>query len=225
MLARAELILSFVADLVPIGLLDRYQVAGVIARWWGDTQYDLRSLAAGGFGTVLDGWVTTIIATGDLDHRLAKALVPDHLDAITEARAKVAEIDATIKAATAAAAGDEEGEADSEPEFTADELKTVKKALTAAKKKLKALELAFATTLQAAREQLSPTQEQDEVLTIMRADVTDLLSSYVTAHRQQVIAALEKWWDKYAVTLRDIESDRDAASAKLKGFLQELGYE
>ena len=30
---------------------------------------------------------------------------------------------------------------------------------------------------------------------------------------------------KYAVTAKEIEAERDAAAAKLKGFLVELGYE
>ena len=51
------------------------------------------------------------------------------------------------------------------------------------------------------------------------------LDAYVTAHRQQIIAALENWWDKYAVPLHQIEAERDAATTKLAGFLKDLGYE
>ena len=47
---------------------------------------------------------------------------------------------------------------------------------------------------------------------------------YVADHRQQVVAAFESWWDKYRVTLTSIEQERDAAAAKLRGFLVELGY-
>ena len=61
---------SFVSALTPVGLLDRFQVAGVIASWWGDIQFDLRALAAGGFSAVVDGWVTTI--TTALDDKTAQ---------------------------------------------------------------------------------------------------------------------------------------------------------
>ncbi len=37
-------------------------------------------------------------------------------------------------------------------------------------------------------------------------------------------SAFENWWDKYRVTLRDIEEERDAAKGRLDGFLEELGY-
>lgn len=50
------------------------------------------------------------------------------------------------------------------------------------------------------------------------------LERYVTAHRQQVIAALENWWDKYRVTLQDIEVERDAAVRRLSDFMKGLGY-
>jgi type I restriction enzyme M protein len=40
-----------------------------------------------------------------------------------------------------------------------------------------------------------------------------------------VLEALENWWDKYAVTLNELESERSAHSAKLDGFLRMLGYE
>ncbi len=47
---------------------------------------------------------------------------------------------------------------------------------------------------------------------------------YVTAHRQQIITALENWSEKYAVPLHQIEAERDAAATKLADFLKELGY-
>ena len=58
----------------------------------------------------------------------------------------------------------------------------------------------------------------------MKADVEKELDRYVAAHKQQVIAAVENVWDKYRVTLRNIESDRGGAKARLDGLLKELGY-
>jgi type I restriction enzyme M protein len=39
-----------------------------------------------------------------------------------------------------------------------------------------------------------------------------------------VIAAFETWWDKYRVTLADIEAERDAAARELQQYLEGLGY-
>ncbi|MGA2830498.1 MAG: class I SAM-dependent DNA methyltransferase [Streptosporangiaceae bacterium] len=59
---RADLLDSFVATLEPLGVLDRFQLSGVIASWWGGVQYDVRALAAHGFSGVIQGWLTTIEA-------------------------------------------------------------------------------------------------------------------------------------------------------------------
>lgn len=50
------------------------------------------------------------------------------------------------------------------------------------------------------------------------------LASQNTAHRREVVAAVEAWWDKYHVTLRDIECERNAATERLDGFMKALMY-
>ena len=52
----------------------------------------------------------------------------------------------------------------------------------------------------------------------------DLAAQLSTDHRD-VIARFEQWWDKYRVTLKDIEREYAQADAEMKGFLEELGYE
>jgi type I restriction enzyme M protein len=39
---RAEFLDSFVAALLPLGVLDRFKLAGVIATWWTDTLPDFK---------------------------------------------------------------------------------------------------------------------------------------------------------------------------------------
>ena len=63
------------------------------------------------------------------------------------------------------------------------------------------------------------------VLTILRDKLEAELTRPITTERQQLIAAIEGWWDKYRVTLRDLESERDAAKERLESFLVEVGYE
>jgi type I restriction enzyme M protein len=46
----------------------------------------------------------------------------------------------------------------------------------------------------------------------------------IAAQRKAVVAAFETWWDKYRVTLTEIEGKRDAAAQTLQGFLRGLGY-
>ena len=46
----------------------------------------------------------------------------------------------------------------------------------------------------------------------------------MTEHRQAVIAAVERWWDKYKVSLAEIEARRASADQRVRGHLKELGY-
>lgn len=232
MALRAELLASFGKALVPVGLLDRFQVAGAVATWWGEVVFDLKALMAGGFEGVVEGWVTTILTALEdggakgtpLDHKLVKRLLPEYLEQIAEVEGQVAELDGTIKAATAKGDDDEEDEGDDEEALSEAEIKTLKKKLTAAKKKLKALHKGFSDRLEAAQAEVDAEQAEALVLDILKADLRRELDRRVVAHRQAVVAAVEGWWSKYRVTLRAIEGERDAAKAQLDGFLKELGY-
>ena len=232
MTVRRTLLESFIAELRPIGLLDRFQLAGVIVRWWNTNQYDLRTLAAHGFTGVVDGWVTTITtaledkdAKADpLDHKLVPELLPSFLADLAAVEGRRAELDAQIKAAIATTdEGDEEPDGDEEP-LPAAELAALKKNATAVKKQQKAMQQEFITRLGKARAELTAVVERDLVLRLAKNDVVNHLDVYVTTHRQQIITALENWFNKYAVPLDMIEAERQTAAAKLVAFLQELGY-
>ena len=162
---RANLLRTFDEALVPVGLLDRFQVAGAIATWWGDAQFDLKTLMARGFEGVVEGWVTTIVTAledekskgAPLDHKLVRKLLPEFLDEIAEAEGQVADLDATLKAATER---NDEDEADEGPEMTDEEVKGLKKQLSQARAKLKALRLDFAQRIQEAHAALTPRHAQ-----------------------------------------------------------------
>ncbi|UMZ73735.1 type I restriction-modification system subunit M [Natranaerofaba carboxydovora] len=50
------------------------------------------------------------------------------------------------------------------------------------------------------------------------------LNRYIKNHLLEIISYIEKLWDKYKVTIRDIERERDAEADKLENFMKELGY-
>jgi len=233
MTVRKELLESFTAALLLVGLLDRFQIAGAIVRWCDSIQYDLRTLVAHGFTGVIDGWVTTITTaledktskTDPLDHQFVSALLPDYLDELAAIEAKRLELDAQIKTATSSGEEDDDAGMDDAETLSPVELMKLKKDLTAVKKQQKALQQEFITKLGKTRAELTADEEQELVLRLTKNNLATHLGGYVTAHRQQIIAALEEWWDKYAVSLQEIERERDSATAKLAGFLKELGYD
>jgi len=236
MKARASLLGSFEKAVGPVGLLDRFQVAGVVATWWGESQNDLRTITARGFLGLVEAWETSILTgledgkskDNPLDHRLVKRLLPEYLADLAELEGKKGELEATLKGASGGEDDGEGGEEESEPSegaLSEEELAALKKDLGTAKRALKAKQEEFVQKLKAARGSLTEPNARELVLGILRADLESILVRYVASHRQQVVAAFETWWEKYRVTLVSLEEERDTAAERLRGFLGGLGYE
>ena len=232
---RARLLATFADALGPVGLLDRFRVAGVVARWWGAAQYDLKTLMARGFPGVVEAWATTIATaledendrSDPLGHKLVRHLLAGYLDEIAAAEAAVAELDARIKAAEAT---DEDGDEDAEgndDEFALSEidLKDLKRKRTAARGRLRRLRDDLVARLAEAQAALSDDDARELVLGILRADLAGELDRRVAEHRQAVVAAFEAWWDKYRVTLEDIEAERAEVADRLGAMFGSLGYD
>ncbi len=96
--------------------------------------------------------------------------------------------------------------------------------LSDARKKLRTLEEALLERLESARGMLSADQVRELVLDLSHEALVRVLSAGVTAHRQQVIAAVENLWDKYRVSLTVREQTRSDVSDELNEMLKELGY-
>ena len=97
---RADFLDSFEEALRPVGLLDRFKVAGVIAEWWDALQNDFKTLEAQGFSGLIDSWVTSIRdaesrtdkkAPDPFDHKCIPHLLTDYLAEIEEAEATLSD--------------------------------------------------------------------------------------------------------------------------------------
>jgi type I restriction enzyme M protein len=233
MTLRGRLLASFAEALEPHGLLNRYQVEGIIASWWSEVQFELKALAATGFDGLVDGWVTFIqdaledeeAAGGKFDplaHKLVKHLLADYLEEVRALEAKAADLKAQLDAAKG---GDDEEAEDDEEGLSEEEIKALKKQLTAVKKELKKLMDQVSLRLVKARKALTATETQALVVGILREDLSSQVNRYIAAHRVVIVSAFECWWDKYRVTLGELEASRDAARTKLGSYLVELGYQ
>jgi len=56
-------------------------------------------------------------------------------------------------------------------------------------------------------------------------DSKESIRDFINSDNQQVISQLEYWWDKYKVSLLEIDKQVNAAETEMKGYLKELGYE
>ncbi|MEV4455787.1 class I SAM-dependent DNA methyltransferase [Microbispora sp. NPDC049633] len=181
------------------------------------------------------------------DHKVVAAIAPDFLKELAEAETRKAELDARWKELNAEPSEDGEAEGDDEdsarhqkvlsPEEQA-ELDRVKKARTKAAAVVKRLETDFwfpwpsdppkldeePPRLFRARQELSLEDERRVVLDLLRDDLAAKLEGHVVRRRQELAEAYQRWEDKYAVSLRDIEAERERSAAILNGFLKELGY-
>lgn len=232
---RAKLLVDFESAFTPIGLLDRYKVTGVVVSWWDSNITDLRTLAARGFDGVIDSWVTTILSalndeadkTNPMGHKLVKRLLPKYLDKLSELEARKAELDEVLKAEQTGKSDDEELSASedvSEETSSEIDLEQTKRALKGIRKEIRILKKSFAAELERARARLAENECRTIVLDFLKTDLEQSLERYVASHRDKLIILAEKWWDKYKVTLREIESSREAAARQLDDYLVGLGY-
>ncbi|MES4905746.1 MULTISPECIES: class I SAM-dependent DNA methyltransferase [unclassified Streptomyces] len=132
---REDLIDSFRTELLRVGLLDEYALAGAVAGWWQDARNELKALSVGGFTGVVDGWVEnveTMLAperdpkTGGArnrsgaerrqayDHKVVAAIASDFLEELASADRHKAQLDAKLKAAQEAEAALAEARAEAE---------------------------------------------------------------------------------------------------------------
>jgi type I restriction enzyme M protein len=100
---RTEFLDSFVTALLPLNMLDRFKLAGVIATWWTDTLPDFKTLLENGFPGVIDGWVDAIADAVEDDeaagpafdpfvHKLVRHTMADYLNKIAAAKADIARL-------------------------------------------------------------------------------------------------------------------------------------
>jgi type I restriction enzyme M protein len=76
-----------------------------------------------------------------------------------------------------------------------------------------------------AREKITADQSRTVIIERLKNLLLDLYGGYLRAEQRACIKAVEDLWDKYAVTARQIEAERDEASRKLQQFFVELGYD
>lgn len=98
-----------------------------------------------------------------------------------------------------------------------DEAKTLKADLRAAENKREEL-------VAAAREKITVEAAQSQILDRFRNSLFVTYGVYLDAERRTVTVAVEKLYDKYAVTVQNIEDRRSKAAAELTGYLRGLGY-
>ncbi|MCH8913151.1 MAG: SAM-dependent DNA methyltransferase, partial [Planctomycetes bacterium] len=344
---RSELLDTFTQALVPLGVLDRFKLAGVVATWWTDTLPDLKTVIDNGFPGVIDGWVDAIAdAVEDDDdvgpafdpfaHKLVRRLMGDYLKRIDDARTEIArlkgekeafeqsnppddaddeelakwnyakDLEGQIKAlkaecketlipvkdlkkgvkarqkivkaaektikqlggtgpksiarakkkgeptavleaelkkqtdAAAAAQAEASGletqisdiEASVDPQRSEIEridrelapYKRIKDNLSTARATYRELTAKFVAELKTRCDSMDGDPKQALVMELFAQDIASGLDDAISAKRRMLVRLIESLWDKYAVTMVEIQEDREELQKTLAGTLEELGY-
>ena len=303
---RQELLTSLKGKLIPLGVLDAFQSAGVFVNWWQQIRYDLKTI-------VNTGWHHTLIpdeyllaaffqeevnrieeleskisaAQGELSDAVESAqevasYEPEEGETVTAAVIKKAlkELIDDLKASAGNSAAKERQSYEQEFEAIAAIEKRIKQFKDTLKQQQSELELklrlkriggeeAKAETselLQQVETQikaLNPSHKDDKkkitalnkdkdalnlrlsridgVLAQIGGQLTDAeaktlilkklydwvkeqLTRYLNAEKRVLIARVENLWDKYAVSSRELETEREKTLETLDAFLSKLGY-
>ena len=224
---------GFSKALDEIGILDRFKIRGIIASFWEKNRYDLEVFGLRGARALVETWKLGILSILEdekskedpLEHKLVRVLMTEYIARLESIEERKAELEGQIAAAEPEPKEDDE-EAEYEQEDTVDEeaLKALKKDLAALKKQRKAELENFAAAIEKAVAGLSDEASQKLILGLWRSEILTLLEAGIDARSALIVAAFETWWDKYRITLSDIETKRDTAAKVLKRYLEELGY-
>ncbi|MDR3630007.1 MAG: N-6 DNA methylase [Desulfocapsaceae bacterium] len=78
--------------------------------------------------------------------------------------------------------------------------------------------------VEAARARISRDEARQVIVERLGRLLLDTYRAYLRADQRACVAAIENLWNKYAITAKEIEAERDAAAEKLKIIIEELGY-
>ncbi|MCB2203860.1 type I restriction-modification system subunit M [bacterium] len=249
---RRKLLTSIEKTFKETTLLTPYQIRGAFARYVDELKFDLKSIAASGWGPelipdddilqnqfpkVLEEMEAKRVRIAELDALFAAADDDDYEDEddtgvlpkeqVKELKARLKELKGEMKLAKKdpgygdAAAFARKADAITEQLERHKELQDEEKQL---KRDLRAMVNTQDDLVAAAREKITPEEARVLIIERLHRTLQDTYAAYLRTDQRACISALENLHAKYAVTAEDIEAKREEATAKLQGFLEELGY-
>ncbi len=223
---RQQFVGDFTAHMTQAGM-GRFDAAGMAATWWEDSVYELQTAVSRGWKAVIEAWLTTAEASQDdknapdlADQTAIKLLAGPQLASRAELTAALASLDAEIKAAEATG---EEDEPDEDSPTPAD-IKTMKSECTKAKKTLKVIDAALLTTARQALDAMQPAEAPASAIDVLRSRIEKLVADHFATVERSTLAWYDNLLNKYGTTLRQLEVERDAVTARLQRHLKRLGY-
>lgn len=227
---------SISQELETLHVLDIFKIRGALANFWKNEIIlsDLKSVAASGFSPSLIP-----------DDEILQAQYPELLAQHEQDQNRMVELQSLFDEAEEEDFDYENSENGILPKAVYKELKAQLKTnkhnqelnqqvqqhdkfveeLKQLKKETKALEERKTELVEQARQQINPDQAQQLIITRWERTLYTTYYTYLKQYLQSFIAAIENLYSKYTVTLKQLETERDAEKLVLDQFLKELGYD
>ena len=250
---RRILLVSIADTFKDQNLLSLYQVRGAFANYINQLKADLKSIAASGWGPelipdgelvasqfpeILEELEQSRARLAELQALFAAADEEDFEDSdetgvlpsdeVKKLKAQFKDLNTRAKLAKKNGDKDEQAvflvQAEAIEKRVARH-KALEQEVRALKSGIRSIEKRQNELVEAARAKISRKDARKAIIERLGRLLMDSYRIYLQADRRACIAAIENLWSKYAITVRDIENDRDATSTQLRRFLVELGYE
>ncbi len=250
---RATLLDSIERTFASQHLLNRYQVRGAFANYYKQLASDFKSIAASGWGPelipdedILQSQFPQVLAELEQQHaRLAElqalfaAASEEDFEDTDETGVLPADEVKSLKTALKETKGmmklakrDQNfGDWDShrvEAERIEKQLarhKALEDEAKLLKAAIKSTEAKKDELVEQARLKISKDEARQVIVERLGKTLLNSYRQYLRADQRACIAAIENLWNKYAITAKQIEAERDEAAKVLQEFLVELGYE
>jgi type I restriction enzyme M protein len=250
---RRILLASIAETFKDQNLLSPYQVRGAFANYIGQLNADLKSVAASGWGSelipdeeilasqfpeVLKELEQSRARLAELQALFAAADEEDFEDTdetgvlpsneVKKLKAQLKDLNTHAKLAK------KEGDKSESMAFLTEAAAVEKRVAPhrALELKAKILKAGIRTTekkqdelVEAARAKISRDEARRVIVERFQHLLRDSYRSYLRADQRACVGAITNLWNKYAVTAKEIEAERDAATKHLREFFAELGYE
>jgi len=110
-------------------------------------------------------------------------------------------------------------------EIELEKITSKQKELKSIKKEIKNKNIELIEKVNAEISELSDEEAKSMVKVKLLDSIIEVLNNYLRQEKQAIISYFENLYDKYGVTLRTLEKERDKHTNQLNKYLEELGYE
>ena len=228
---------------VPLQVLDEFKVAGIFVNWWEELRYDFKTI-------ISIGWSKNLIDNEMIRNRFFNK----ESEEIEELESNISEVEGQLtELFDEVEEWDEEEQGkkttkkvneylkslivdlDSSASETAkkemekwrgliEKIEQKDKELKKLRKTLRTKQAELEKKIEQKRHSLTEPEAKELILERFYALIREHLGKYLNAEKRELVRIFEKLWDKYRVSLKQLQDKRNEEVKKLDEFISNLGY-